>query len=124
MISSGKASEDGGAQYLSKRGAMNGTAITWTAVYGSTNLTSQQPQLDENWQKDDKFLFFQHHTGSIRWIYQSGPSNWSGGSVYEIITTDAKSLTPLSVMSPGDSGGQAYDLYCKTLWAQLIETLR
>ena len=70
---------------------------------------------------DDKFIYFQHRTGQLRWIYQGGPDTWSGGTINEIIATDAKNGTPISALSPSGTGGLEYDVYCEgsTMYASI-----
>ena len=110
--SASKPATNNGSQYYSKKGAFNGTGISWASVFGSTNLTMSMPK-DQN-VHNDRFLFFQHHTGQIRWIYQGGPDQFSGGTVNEVIATDAKNGTPISVHTPkGAATPLEYDVFCE-----------
>jgi hypothetical protein len=109
--SSSKSTGNNEIQYYSSKGAFNGTGISWTSVFGSTNLTTSKPK-NKN-VHNDRFLFFQHHTGQIRWIYQGGPDQWSGGTGNEVIATDAKNGTPISAHSPRGAGLIEYNIFCK-----------
>ena len=41
-------------------------------------------------------IVFQHHTGQIRWMQRAFPDTWYGGTVYEVVATDAKNATPIA----------------------------
>ena len=61
-------------------------------------------------------LFFQHHTGEIRWMIRMWPDLWRGGSVNEVVATDAKDRTPISVRgSLGSDGTHEWHVFCKSL---------
>ena len=71
--------------------------------------------------QNDRFLFFQHHTGQIRWIYQGGPQQFSGGTINEVVTTDAKNGTPISAHTPNALGGPIeYNVFCKLFLQSLL----
>jgi hypothetical protein len=75
------------AKYYSKKGAFNGTGI---ALAG------------ESWNVGQRRIFtlyFQHHTGDIRWMQYTNDKKWQGGSKLELIATDAKPGTPLSAVA-------------------------
>ncbi|OAK97926.1 hypothetical protein IQ06DRAFT_296188 [Phaeosphaeriaceae sp. SRC1lsM3a] len=75
------------ANYISKKGAYNGTGI---ALAG------------ESWNVGQKRIFtlyFQHHTGDIRYMQYNTDRKWIGGGKSETVTTDAKPGTPLSAVA-------------------------
>lgn len=72
--------------YYSKKGAWNGSGIAFAA----SHLKGVQPGLYT--------VFYQHHSGSIRYALQSIDGSSSGGSASEIVTTDAKNSTPISIV--------------------------
>jgi hypothetical protein len=43
-------------------------------------------------------LYYQHHTGTIRWKYMED-ENWLGGTNTEIVAHDAKNGTPISAVA-------------------------
>lgn len=49
-------------------------------------------------------VYFQHWTGEIRWIQLTPKGEWLGGSKSEVIVTDAKNATPISVVAYAVNG--------------------
>jgi hypothetical protein len=75
------------ANYLSKKGAYNGTGI---ALAG------------ESWNVGQRRIFtlyFQHHTGDIRFMQYTTDRKWIGGSKAETVATDAKNGSPISAVA-------------------------
>ncbi|CAE7214206.1 hypothetical protein PTNB85_06952 [Pyrenophora teres f. teres] len=75
------------AEYLSKRGVFNGTGI---ALAG------------ESWNRGQRRIFtlyFQHHTGDIRFMQYTTDRKWIGGSKAQTVAYDAKPATPISAVS-------------------------
>ena len=97
--------------YFSTRGAFNGTSIAVTKDRNGQNLTSSAPGSFNKW---NLVLVYQHYTGELRWmqrIYLS--STWVGGSAYDVVATDAKNATPISVNFK-EAGGVAYHhVFCR-----------
>lgn len=75
------------AEYFSKKGAYNGSGI---ALAG------------ESWNAGQRRLFtlyFQHHTGDIRFMQYTTDKKWEGGSRTETVATDAKNGSPISAVA-------------------------
>lgn len=75
------------AAYISKKGAFNGSGI---ALAG------------EIWNPTTGTLFtvyFQHHTGDIRFMKYTSGQKWIGGGITETVATNAKNATPISAVS-------------------------
>jgi hypothetical protein len=73
--------------YISKTGAYNGTAL----ALGSTPVEDPNGQVE---------LYFQHHTGEIRWFQRSNKTtdkDWTGGDI--AVVKDARNATPLSIVT-------------------------
>lgn len=73
--------------YYSKQGAFNGSGLA---------LASQSFGSDEY---GELVLYFQHHSGSIRWQRLTPDNGWLGGTASEVVATDAKNSTPLSAVA-------------------------
>lgn len=73
--------------YYSMRGAFNGSGLA---------LSSQSFGSGEY---GESVLYFQHHSGSIRWQRLTPNNGWLGGSASEVVATDAKNSTPLSAVA-------------------------
>jgi hypothetical protein len=77
------------ANYFSKKGAYNGTGI---ALAG------------ESWNVGQRRIFtlyFQHHTGDIRYMQYTTDKKWVGGTKAQTVATDAKNASPISAVSVG-----------------------
>ncbi|KAF2133634.1 hypothetical protein P153DRAFT_282218 [Dothidotthia symphoricarpi CBS 119687] len=75
------------SQYLSKKGAFNGTGI---ALAG------------ESWDKNQRRIFtiyFQHHTGDIRYMIYTADRTYIGGTKSETVASDAKDASPISAVA-------------------------
>jgi hypothetical protein len=75
------------ANYLSKKGVFNGTGI---ALAG------------ESWNVGQRRIFtlyFQHHTGDIRFMQYNTDRKWTGGSKSETVATGAKNASPISAVA-------------------------
>lgn len=73
--------------YYSKTGAFNGTGLALASQsFGSGDY-------------GELVLYFQHHTGSVRWQRLTPDAGWVGGSESEIVASDAKNSTPLSAVA-------------------------
>jgi hypothetical protein len=75
------------ADYLSTKGVFNGTGI---ALAG------------ESWNKGQRRIFtlyFQHHTGDIRFMQYTTERKWIGGGKAQTVAGDAKSASPISAVS-------------------------
>lgn len=69
--------------YYSTNGAFNGTGIAFAG---------------EQWDNSVR-IYFQHHSGDLRWLQLNASGNWIGGSQTEIVAIDAKNSTPISVVA-------------------------
>lgn len=72
--------------YYSTTGVFNGSGI---ALASQSFVNEEQGTM---------VLYFQHHTGTIRWK-QLRDSDWIGGSQSEIVASDAKNGTPISAVA-------------------------
>jgi hypothetical protein len=75
------------ANYISKKGAFNGTGI---ALAG------------ESWNKGQRKIFtlyFQHHTGDIRFMQYGTDQKWIGGTKAQTVASDAKDASPISAVA-------------------------
>jgi hypothetical protein len=73
--------------YYSEEGAFNGSGLA---------LASQSFGSGEY---GELVLYFQHHSGSIRWQRLTPDDGWLGGTASEVVATDAKNSTPLSAVA-------------------------
>ena len=74
-------------EYYSEKGAFNGTGI---ALAG------------ESWNGGQRRIFtvyFQHHTGDIRYMQYRADKKWDGGDKAQTVATDAKNGTALSAVA-------------------------
>jgi hypothetical protein len=76
-----------GSQYYSTKGAFNGSGI---ALAGEPWTKGQQRIFT---------LFFQHHTGDIRYMQYETDAKWKGGKKEQTVATDAKNATALSTVA-------------------------
>lgn len=89
--------------YYSKSGAFNGSGI---ALAG------------ESWNPTTGTLFtlyFQHHTGDIRYLKYTSGQKWVGGTITETVASNAKNATPISAVSYAANSTQFVrtpKLYC------------
>ncbi|CAI9636034.1 hypothetical protein GT037_001068 [Alternaria burnsii] len=75
------------SEYLSKKGVFNGTGI---ALAG------------ESWNKGQRRIFtlyFQHHTGDIRFMQYTTDRKWIGGGKAQTVAGDAKDASPISAVA-------------------------
>lgn len=87
------------AQYLSKKGVFNGTGI---ALAG------------ESWNVGQRRIFtlyFQHHTGDIRFMQYNTDRKWIGGTRSETVATDAKPGSPISAVAFGVNSTQYFHIF-------------
>jgi hypothetical protein len=75
------------AEYYSKKGAFNGTGI---ALAGESWNTGQRRIFT---------LYFQHHTGDIRFMQYTTDRKWIGGTKAETVASNAKDSSPISAVS-------------------------
>jgi hypothetical protein len=73
--------------YYSTKGAFNGTGI---ALAGESYVGTEHGIVN---------IYFQHHSGDIRWTQLSPDYTWQGGSKSETVATDAKNSTPISAVA-------------------------
>ncbi|KAF2852411.1 hypothetical protein T440DRAFT_497919 [Plenodomus tracheiphilus IPT5] len=87
------------ADYVSRRGAFNGTGI---ALAG------------ESWNTGHRRIFtlyFQHHTGDIRFMQYTTDRKWIGGTKAETVASDAKDATPISAVSFAANSTQYFHIF-------------
>lgn len=77
--------------YYSTKGAFNGSGIA---------LASQS---FEGTGHGSIVIYFQHHTGTIRW-QQLTNGSWLGGSPSEIVAYDARNATPIAAVAYAMNG--------------------
>ncbi|TKA81928.1 hypothetical protein B0A55_01921 [Friedmanniomyces simplex] len=56
-------------------------------------------------------MYFQHHSGEIRWQQLSSQGAWLGGDVSEIVAVDAKNSTPLSAVAYAMNGTSTWHIF-------------
>jgi hypothetical protein len=94
------------ATYYSRQGAWNGTGI----ALSSQSLASGM--LDAP--LGSLVLYFQHHSGEIRFMRLSSSGEWVGGSQSEIVATNAKNSTPISTVSYVINGTSTWHIFCRS----------
>lgn len=95
-------------EYLSKKGAFNGSGI---ALAG------------ESWNPTTGTLFtvyFQHHSGDIRYLKYTKGQKWLGGGVTETVASNAKNATPISAVSYAANSTQFVSMTKSTTITVLI----
>ena len=94
------------ALYYSQKGAWNGTGIA---------LASQSLPTDA---KDAPLgslvMYFQHHSGDIRFMRLTSDGEWVGGSESEVVATNAKNSTPLSAVAYVQNGTSYWHVFCES----------
>lgn len=58
-------------------------------------------------------MYFQHHSGDIRWERLTSTGSWVGGSESEIVASDAKNSTPISAVAYVLNGTSTWHIFCK-----------
>lgn len=96
---------------LSTKGAFNGSGISVLSSQFS-NISSPSPEDDES----NLLVFFQHHSGEIRWMKQTGADAWDGGSGNEVAASDARNGTPISAMSARPDGVRQWHVFCMIIY--------
>lgn len=95
------------AEFLSKKGAFNGSGI---ALAG------------ESWNPKNGTLFtlyFQHHTGDIRYMKYTKGQKWIGGEITETVASNAKNGTPISAVAYAANATQFVSLVFTVITAVL-----
>lgn len=86
--------------YYSTEGAFNGSGI---ALASQSFDSSSHGAIN---------LYFQHHSGTIRWQQLGYDGRWRGGSLSEIVASDAKNSTPLSAVAYAKNGTATVSPLC------------
>jgi hypothetical protein len=58
-------------------------------------------------------MYFQHHSGDIRFERLTAEGSWVGGSQSEIVASNAKNSTPLSAVAYVQNGTSQWHVFCK-----------
>lgn len=58
-------------------------------------------------------MYFQHHSGDIRFQRLTSDGNWVGGSQSEIVASNAKNGTPLSAVAYVQNGTSQWHVFCR-----------
>ncbi|WPH03131.1 Hypothetical protein R9X50_00600600 [Acrodontium crateriforme] len=90
-------------KYYSKSGAFNGSGIALASQSFASNL--------EAGTQGSLVMYFQHHSGQIRWMQLSSSGDWRGGSVSEVVAVDAKNNTPLSAVAYALNGTSTWHIF-------------
>lgn len=91
--------------YYSTQGAFNGSGIALASQsFAGAGETATQGSL---------VMYFQHHSGEIRWSQLSQEGQWLGGSSSEVVAVDAKNNTPLSAVAYSVQGVNHWHLFCE-----------
>ncbi|PZD40640.1 hypothetical protein A1F97_04973 [Pyrenophora tritici-repentis] len=99
-------------KYFSKRGVFNGTGI---ALAG------------ESWNKGQRRIFtlyFQHHTGDIRFMQYTTDRKWVGGTKAQTVAYDAKPATPISAVSFAINQTQYFHIFYITKSNTVAQTVQ
>lgn len=91
--------------YYTTRGAFNGSGIALASQSFASNL--QDAPLGS------LVMYFQHHSGDIRFQRLTSEGVWVGGSQSEIVASDAKNSTPLSAVAYVQNGTSQWHIFCK-----------
>lgn len=92
----------------SSKGIIPGSGIGILGSQSNLNTGETLPESDPR----NVLLFFQHHSGQIRWMERRSSGEWSDGSNSSIIATDAKAGTPIGVISSATTYSQ-WHVFCK-----------
>lgn len=88
-------------------GALSGTKISV--------VTQSLPATDGQAPGEDSLvMYFQHETGSIRWMWLADNGTWLGGDTTSVIAVNAKNNTPISAVSYTEAGWNVWRVYCMT----------
>ena len=91
--------------YYTHTGAFNGSGIALASQSFTKDLASGT--------QGSIVLYFQHHSGEIRYVQLNPEGDWLGGSVSEIVAVDAKNSTPLSAVSYSIQGQNTWHIFCE-----------
>jgi hypothetical protein len=94
------------ASYYSREGAWNGTGIALTSQSFASNL--QDAPLGS------LVMYFQHHTGDIRFMRLTSEGEWVGGSPSEVVATNAKNSTPIGAVAYVKDGASLWHIFCES----------
>ncbi|KAK3701411.1 hypothetical protein LTR37_015509 [Vermiconidia calcicola] len=78
-------------RYYTRTGALNGSGIALASQSFAQDLSEGT--------QGSIVMYFQHHSGDIRWVQLGNDGSWTGGTVSEVVAVDAKNSTPLSAVS-------------------------
>lgn len=87
------------AAYYSTTGAFNGSGI---AIASASFISQGQIS-----------LFFQHYTGSIRYMQLLNSGDWMGGTTSEIVADDARNGTPIAAVPYSNDGLDFIHIFCE-----------
>jgi hypothetical protein len=94
------------AAYYSQEGAWNGTGIALAAQSFPTGVGDAP--------LGSLVMYFQHHTGEIRFMRLDSEGEWVGGSPSEVVATNAKNSTPLSAVTYVRNETSIWHVFCKS----------
>jgi hypothetical protein len=61
-------------------------------------------------------MYYQHHSGDIRFQRLTSEGAWVGGTQSEIVASNAKNSTPLSAVAYVQNGTSQWHVFCKISW--------
>jgi hypothetical protein len=94
--------------YYSNKGAWNGSGLAHTWQTFSSDLEGQAKG------ETDVVMYYQHHSGAIRWMRRTGPTGWlRGPDIWEDVAVDAKNATPISAMYLMQNYTSLAHVFCK-----------
>lgn len=96
------------------KGIVAGSDIGLQRANDVANLTTGEKRSTDG---QSLRVFFQHHTGELRWLLRTPTGDVEGGTSAEVIATDAKSGTPLGLISTSDTFTQ-WHVFCKHSWRE------
>jgi hypothetical protein len=92
-------------EYYTSKGAFNGSGIALASQSFASNL--QDAPLGS------LVMYYQHHSGDIRFQRLTSEGAWVGGTQSEIVASNAKNSTPLSAVAYVQNGTSQWHVFCK-----------
>lgn len=95
-----------------------------TGVFNGTGLDINSAAFVQNFpgfanQSAQVILYFQHHSGDLRWAGLND-SGWFGGGPNQTIATDAKNATSISTAAFAYNSKNYWRIYCKSYQGEPI----
>jgi hypothetical protein len=98
--------------YYSNAGAFNGSGIALASQSFAQSLDSGS--------QGSLVMYFQHHSGDIRYAQLDPKGQWIGGDFSETVAQDAKNSTPLSAVAYALNGTSTWHIFCTTIRSRSV----